>query len=99
MRLDSTPTLCQLDKLVCHQVASNWDRLALHLDVEQHVIQVVKENNPYNCERASRDALTRWLDGGRGTGAQLRTWRSILTALRECGEQELAGQLRTEWFI
>ena len=62
------------------------------------MIDAVKEDHRH-CEQACRDVLNRWLSGELGTGGQRRAWRSILTALRECGEQELAGQLRTEWFI
>ena len=98
MRLDSKPTLRHLDELICCQIGSNWDQLALHLGVEQCVIDAVKEDHRH-CEQACRDVLNRWLSSEHGTGGQRRTWRSILTALRECGDQELAGRLKTEWFI
>ena len=98
MWLDSKPTLLHIEELVCSRVASSWDRLALHLGVEQTVIDAVKCNHRRHCDEASRDVLSRWLHGERDTGSRQRTWRSILTALRESGEQELAEQLRTEWF-
>ena len=94
MRLDSKPTSRHLDELICCRIASSWDQLALHLGMEQHVILAVKEEHRHHCEQACHDVLDRWIKGERGTGRQHRTWHSILTALRECGEQELAGQLR-----
>ena len=96
MDLDSKPTLRRLDELVCRRIASNWDTLALYLGVEQHVIDAVNEDHR-RCEKASRDILNRWLNGEHDTGSMHRTWRSVLTALRESGEEELAEQLRTEW--
>ena len=98
MRLDSKPTLHRLEELICCPIASNWDRLVLHLGVEQHVVDTVKGNHHRRCDEASRDVLNRWLNGELDTGSTQRTWRSVLTALRESGEQEMAGQLRTEWF-
>ena len=62
------------------------------------MIDAVKRNHHRHCDEASRDVLSRWLQGKRDTGSRQRTWRSILTALWESGEQELAEQLRTEWF-
>ena len=98
MRLDSKPTLRHLEELICCQIASNWDQLALHLGVERHVVDTVKGNHRHRCDEASRDVLNRWLNGERDTGSKQRTWRSVLAALRESGEQEMAEQLRTEWF-
>ena len=98
MRLDSKPTLRYLEELIRCQIASNWDRLALHLGVEQHVIDAVEGNHHGHCDEASRDVINRWLNGEHDTGSKQRTWSSVLTALRESGEQDLAAQLRTEWF-
>ena len=98
MRLDSKPTLHHLEELICCQIASNWDQLALHLGVEQHVIDAVKGNHRNHYDEASHDVLSRWLNGEHDTGSKQRTWRSVLTALRESGEQALAEHLRTEWF-
>ena len=98
MRLDSKPTLRLLDELICRRIASNWDTMAFYLGVQSHVIIEVKTNHRHRCDEASRDILNRWLNGEHDTGSMQRTWRSVLTALRESREEELAEQLRTEWF-
>ena len=97
MCLDSKPTLHHLDELIRRRIADNWDRLAFYLGVQSHVIIEVKTNHCHHCDEASRDVLNRWLNGEHDTGSMQRTWRSVLTALRESGEEELAQQLSTEW--
>ena len=97
MRLDSKPTLRHLDELICRRIAGNWDTLAFYLGVQSHVIIEVKDSHRRHCDEASRDVLNRWLNGEHDTGTMQRTWCSVLTALRESGEEELAQQLRTEW--
>ena len=94
IRFDSTPTLQQLDALVVDEVASNWDRMALHLGVEPSCIDIVRTNHPSDCVRACRDVMSKWLQGDRNTGNEMKTWHTVYNALQTSGYRTQAELLR-----
>ena len=94
--LDSKPTLRDLDKFVVGQLADKVDSFPLHLGVELSVIEIAKKNNPNDCEGALREVLNRWVKRARGTGGEVRTWHSVLSAVEMSNSEEVAKQLRTE---
>lgn len=98
MWLDAKPTQHHLDELICCQVASNCERLAVYLGVEQQVINAAKEDHCLRWDEATGDVQNRWLQGEHDTSSTQRSWHSILTALRESREEELVEQLSTDWF-
>ena len=98
LEISSTPDTRDVDELVVTRVAANWQRLALRLEVEGCVIEVIFKNHPNDYERACRDMLERWLRGDRHTGEEERTWSTLLTALGRAGFAELERSLRREHF-
>ena len=77
-------------------IAGNWEPVALHLGVEQSLIDIVTRNNPKDCEGACRGVLDRWLKGDRNSGRKERTWRTVVEALKKSGFGIQAEQLIRE---
>ena len=94
IRFDSTPTLQQLDALVVYEVARTWERVALYLGVEQSCIEIVNRDHPRDCVGACRDVMSKWLQGDRNTGNEMRTWHTVYNALQKSGYRTLAELLR-----
>lgn len=94
IRFDSTPTLQQLDALVVDEVASSWDRMALHLGVQDSCIQIVRRDYPNDCMGACRDVMRKWLQRDRNTGNEMRSWHTVHNALQTSGYRTQAELLR-----
>ena len=98
LNVSSTPDMRDVDELLVTEIAANWQKVALRLDVEGCVSEIVLKNNLGDCEGACRDILDRWLRGERRTGEKERTWSTLLTALSRAGFVELERRLLREHF-
>lgn len=96
IRFDSTPTLRELDTVIVDEVASSWDRMALHLGVQPSCIAIVKRDHPSDCVGACRDAMGKWLQGYPNTGNENRTWHTVHNALQTSGYRRQAELLRAQ---
>ena len=73
---------------VMEEVAAHWDRLAIHLDFPQCVIDIIKTDYPNQTEKACHQMFQQWLERADPT------WRALLKALEDMDMNTLASDLR-----
>jgi len=82
------PKLYQLQRLESHggkivevidKTAANWEKLALALHFEEHILGIVSLDHT-SVIQACRDVLSRWL---RGEARQPVNWITLIESLRE----------------
>ena len=75
-------------------VQAKWEDLAYSLEFDHPTVQSIKMNHGHSMKSACIDVLGKWLagDGDR----EPRTWVTLLEALEEIGNAELAKQIRCE---
>ena len=92
------PELYQLQRLesrggrpieVIEKVAAHWERLALALHFEGHVLEIVKRDE-MTVEGSCRSILYRWLNGEARTPV---SWDTLITSLKEIKFRVLAEDL------
>ena len=75
-------------------VEAKWEELAISLEFEYPTLQSIRTNNVQNVKAACTDVLGKWLAGEGERGP--RTWATLLEALKEIGNPELAEEIRCE---
>jgi len=92
------PKLYQLQRLESHggkivevidKTAANWEKLALALHFEEHILGIVSLDHT-SVIQACRDVLSRWL---RGEARQTVNWITLIESLREMKFDVLGGDL------
>ena len=75
-------------------VEAKWEELAYSLGFEYPTVQSIKKNYPQAVKMACIDVLGRWLDGE--GDREPRNWATLLEALEEIGNSELAETIRNK---
>ena len=65
---------------VMEKVAANWERLALALHFEGHVLEIVRRDHTLDCMAQCRTILYRWLNGEARSPVN---WDTLVTSLKE----------------
>ena len=65
---------------VMEKVAANWERLALALHFEGHVLEIVRRDHTFDCMAQCRTILYRWLSGEARSPVN---WETLVTSLKE----------------
>ena len=65
---------------VMEKVAANWERLALALHFEGHVLEMVRRDYMLDCMAQCRTILHRWLNGEARSPVN---WDTLVTCLKE----------------
>ena len=79
-------------KKVCviARIASEWEKLALALNIEAYIMRTIKRNHGNSCEDACTDLLRRWLEG---EGREPKTWATLVEALKEVPDVETVSAI------
>ena len=78
---------------VINEAAAKWEELAYGLHFEPHDVDNVKESiQPFDVTKACRKILQLWLEG---RSRQPVEWNTLLLALVDAGQDNLASKLRT----
>ena len=78
---------------VIDEVAAKWEELSYGLHYEHHDVANIKESiQPFDVIMACRKALERWLEGKARRPVE---WQTLLHALKDAGQDQLAVKLRT----
>ena len=72
-------------------IAPKWQDLAYALRFDSATVQAIKVDLRHSVKEACRDVLGKWLDGGGQRGP--RTWHTLIDALNEIENTELAKDL------
>ena len=101
--ITSTPTPDLLDELVCSQVSPNWMDFGHHLGVEMSLLERIEgdvkqtasdgESDEATWRRCFNELSAKWLSREGDTGDLPRTWKSVLTALKKSGFDQLASEV------
>ena len=77
-------------------MAAYWDKVAIHLGIESHIIDIIKRDHPSNCEQACCDMLKRWHNREESTGPddKPRILNDLLKALKACGLEDYAERIK-----
>ena len=77
---------------VIEGVAAQWEHLALALQFDGSVIEIVRRDTFYQTEDACREMLQRWLEGYGGT-RQPVNWGTLIDSLLDAGFVDIAENL------
>ena len=96
--LSSRPRLHELDSItgngktvnVIDKVTHVWEKIATRLHFEGHDISRIRRNE-HKTEDACRDMFVEWLEG---KGRTPTTWETVLNALEEAKQRQLAKDLK-----
>ena len=98
LHVESKPEMDELMTLqggrvqVINEVAAIWEDLAYSLHFKAHDIANIKNNvHPFTLTAACREVLIMWLHGKRRKPVN---WRTLLEALEDAGQGQLATELR-----
>ena len=70
-----------LDTIVIPRIASNWRKVAYHLDYEINMIQVIEQRNNKDPMLCCEDLMEDWLNTD--DGSESKTWDTLLSCLNE----------------
>ena len=85
------PTLKLLLKALYRTVADKWEDIGIQLDIDDGQLAKVKADNPRNSGNCLREMLRIWLKSG---DPQPASWKDLVDALTNLGEEKLAQQLK-----
>ena len=88
----------QLKDLVRHavpRVSPQWEEVGLQLDIAPHVLETVEADHR-DVEKCCKTMFKKWLHSGEGTGKQLRTWESVLEAVRKAVGSEVCVNIEED---
>ena len=51
-----------MDNHVVSKCAANWMKLGKYLNIEEHLLKIISEDNLIDCERICSKMLSDWLD-------------------------------------
>ena len=88
------PTLKLLLKALYSTVADKWEDIGILLDIEDGQLAKVKADNPVNSGNCLREMLRIWL---KRVEPQPASWKDLVDALTDLGEEKLAQQLKVTY--
>ena len=90
--LDTKPSVSELITRVGGCIFHKWQEFGEHLYIQPSLIEAVRKEELGRCESAFRSLCSKWLkeDSNPLTGDRLRTWRTVLDAVRKCREVSVA---------
>ena len=96
--VDDIPKLHELERFeqyslittIIDRVAPQWKVVVLHLNFENHYIEIIEMSCHYQPVPACRTMFSQWLEGN---GHKPTTWRTLIIALKEAKLNTLAEKL------
>lgn len=74
------------------KVAHEWERIGIHLNIEEGELEAIKYNTKFDCKNCLREMLRIWL---RRTDPP--SWSAIADALELLEHQDIADNLRSNY--
>ena len=84
--LNTKPSGVEIIARVREHVFNKWKEFGDHLHVLPNLIDAIHQEEQGDCSRAFRSLCFKWLKEDPDTGDRPRTWRTVLDAMRGCGE-------------
>ena len=81
-------------KALYSTVANKWEDIGILLDIEDGKLAMVKADNPVNSGNCLREMLRIWL---KKVDPQPASWKDLVDALTDLGEEKLAQQLKVTY--
>ena len=81
------------------QVDASWKKFGLQLDVDYDVLDDIKTDNSGTPGDCMLDLVARWTSRKPGTGDLPRTWETVVQALRDAGQRQLADRLGKKYQV
>ena len=78
-----------LSSLKC---APDWYKLGLYLGIESSILSIIEADCPNQCEKGMRMMLQKWLEICTNP-----TWRVVVTAVRNIGQNKLANEIEKKY--
>ena len=99
--ISDRPKLHQLELFkqkirIINKVAAKWMTVALHLNFEDHQIEIIEKDFPNQAVSACRTMFTRWLEGN---GRKPTTWETLINALVDAQLYNVAEDLRNSFSV
>ena len=91
--IDFKPGEADLIELVGDHIDSKWQNFGIQLGIRKNVCEGIKIQKLCIPKECFILLCSKWMSCGAGTGDKLRTWRTVLEAVRECGFPEVADQV------
>ena len=81
------------------QVDASWKKFGIQLDVDYDVLDDIKKDNSGNPSDCMLDLVVRWTSRKPGTGDLPRTWETVVRAVRDAGQRQLADRLGKKYQV
>ena len=78
-----------LDDLVVPHLSNDWNEVGANLDIQGPVLGRVKREHHNIPEKCASSMFDEWLEHSPGTGRKERTWKTVLTSLRDSGREDI----------
>ena len=75
---------------------ARWREFGVFLHVKPHILNVISSHQR-DVSDCMLDLVEKWLRHYDGTGDLPRTWQTVVTAVKNLGYRQLAGQLANEY--
>ena len=87
--------MSELINRVGEHIFHKWKEFGEHLHIQRSLIEAVHKEELGRCEGAFRSLCSKWLkeDNNPLTGDRLRTWKTVLDAVRKCREAGAAEDI------
>ena len=80
-------------KLVGNHLYSKSYSFGVYLGFNTNVLNALRKANSQDLKEFFIDICSQWLNDEEGTGQKLRTWRTVIEAVRHCDNPALAEEV------
>ena len=94
--LFTSPMVSDLDTQLVRHIAPDWQRVGLHMGVENYILRIIEADHSHSVENACLEMFNRWLSHSEGTGDHPRIWKSVLMAVRTTGYNDLVHDIHRQ---
>ena len=70
-------------------LSNDWNEVGANLDIQGPVLGRVKREHHNIPEKCASNMFDEWLEHSPGTGRKERTWKTVLTSLRDSGREDI----------
>ena len=81
------------------QVDACWRKFGVLLKTDYNVLDDIKKDNSGNPSDCMLDLVVRWTSHKPGTGDLPRTWETVVRAVKDAGQRQLADRLAKEYQV
>ena len=89
---DSPISVADLYAALNHQLDAKWKQFGIFLGVEYQLMESISSSYK-DAEECMLHLVGKWTSHQAGTGTLPRTWRTVVTAVKDTGDEVLAQKL------